>query len=397
MPLAGRDSVSRAKAHMRWADRYERAGNAQKAGAHFGRALDYEKKSKHGSNYVSGSKSSSYRAGFGTGPRRLTVQEIVETIVTSSKEEPLFKNGLGGKDILWLTYNNDTLYVHFTDPSTGTTINAQRRLDSYSDDPVHKKIDLVADILDEMAVYLNLGVEHRVGLQRAVSRAYDTNRDDGFDGFIDKVEPAVNTEIARLNDNKLRINSTREASRKRYSDVRLDIDPIVHLNKMVNDALQSEGSMYTTRVDGQDILRHTLAVYVRDRGNHLSIRKIISEKGLIYSTTTMYRAFPGIFGELGGLAKKANDEGQMVRVFRAERRAYGLFLAKLETDGYNEIAILERENEDIFKLPDTQKAELEAQRRKEDEEVQESINRRMREVQERKNKQKQQKTGEDAV
>ena len=26
---------------MRWADRYERAGNAQKAGAHFGRALDY--------------------------------------------------------------------------------------------------------------------------------------------------------------------------------------------------------------------------------------------------------------------------------------------------------------------------------------------------------------------
>ena len=41
MPLAGRDSVSRAKAHMRWADRYERAGNAQKAGAHFGRALDY--------------------------------------------------------------------------------------------------------------------------------------------------------------------------------------------------------------------------------------------------------------------------------------------------------------------------------------------------------------------
>jgi hypothetical protein len=42
MPVAGPNSVSRANAHMRWAERYEKAKNGQKAVAHFGRALDYE-------------------------------------------------------------------------------------------------------------------------------------------------------------------------------------------------------------------------------------------------------------------------------------------------------------------------------------------------------------------
>lgn len=42
MPLAGRDLMSRAHAHMRWAERYNKGGNAAKSAAHFGRAIEYE-------------------------------------------------------------------------------------------------------------------------------------------------------------------------------------------------------------------------------------------------------------------------------------------------------------------------------------------------------------------
>lgn len=41
MPEAGDDATARAEAHMRWAKRYSEDGNARKAAAHFGRALDY--------------------------------------------------------------------------------------------------------------------------------------------------------------------------------------------------------------------------------------------------------------------------------------------------------------------------------------------------------------------
>jgi hypothetical protein len=41
MPEAGDDATARAEAHMRWARRYSDDGNARKAAAHFGRALDY--------------------------------------------------------------------------------------------------------------------------------------------------------------------------------------------------------------------------------------------------------------------------------------------------------------------------------------------------------------------
>ncbi|NDD59019.1 MAG: hypothetical protein EBZ47_07215 [Chlamydiae bacterium] len=41
MPAAGSRPASRSTAHLRWAERYNRAGNVQKANSHFGRALHY--------------------------------------------------------------------------------------------------------------------------------------------------------------------------------------------------------------------------------------------------------------------------------------------------------------------------------------------------------------------
>ena len=49
MPQAGKNSANRAKAHLRWADRYSMYGDTQKAAAHFGRALEYDRRSR-GSN-----------------------------------------------------------------------------------------------------------------------------------------------------------------------------------------------------------------------------------------------------------------------------------------------------------------------------------------------------------
>ena len=45
MPRAGNNSANRAKAHLQWADRYSRYGDTQKAAAHFGRALEYDRRS----------------------------------------------------------------------------------------------------------------------------------------------------------------------------------------------------------------------------------------------------------------------------------------------------------------------------------------------------------------
>ncbi len=41
MPRAG-DGIERADAHLRWAGRYTKRGETQKAIAHFGRALEYD-------------------------------------------------------------------------------------------------------------------------------------------------------------------------------------------------------------------------------------------------------------------------------------------------------------------------------------------------------------------
>jgi hypothetical protein len=48
MPRAGNNSANRAKAHLQWADRYNRYGDTQKAAAHFGRALEYDRRSASG-------------------------------------------------------------------------------------------------------------------------------------------------------------------------------------------------------------------------------------------------------------------------------------------------------------------------------------------------------------
>lgn len=45
MPHAGKSSADRAKAHLQWADRYSRYGDTHKAAAHFGRALEYDRRS----------------------------------------------------------------------------------------------------------------------------------------------------------------------------------------------------------------------------------------------------------------------------------------------------------------------------------------------------------------
>ena len=56
MPQAGDDSTSRAEAHMRWAKRYSEDGNARKAAAHFGRALDYTTRPRFGADHASDSR-----------------------------------------------------------------------------------------------------------------------------------------------------------------------------------------------------------------------------------------------------------------------------------------------------------------------------------------------------
>jgi hypothetical protein len=40
------DYAARATAHYRWAERYNEKGNSKKALAHFGRALEYDKRAK---------------------------------------------------------------------------------------------------------------------------------------------------------------------------------------------------------------------------------------------------------------------------------------------------------------------------------------------------------------
>ncbi len=51
MPRAGNNSANRAKAHLQWADRYSRYGDTQKAAAHFGRALEYDRRSARGQEF----------------------------------------------------------------------------------------------------------------------------------------------------------------------------------------------------------------------------------------------------------------------------------------------------------------------------------------------------------
>jgi hypothetical protein len=51
MPRAGNNSANRAKAHLQWADRYNRYGDTQKAAAHFGRALEYDRRSGRGQEF----------------------------------------------------------------------------------------------------------------------------------------------------------------------------------------------------------------------------------------------------------------------------------------------------------------------------------------------------------
>ncbi len=45
MPLAGSKDADRARAHLRWAERYSRHDEPHKAAAHFGRALEYDSRS----------------------------------------------------------------------------------------------------------------------------------------------------------------------------------------------------------------------------------------------------------------------------------------------------------------------------------------------------------------
>jgi hypothetical protein len=45
MPLAGIKDADRARAHLRWAERYSRYDEPHKAAAHFGRALEYDSRS----------------------------------------------------------------------------------------------------------------------------------------------------------------------------------------------------------------------------------------------------------------------------------------------------------------------------------------------------------------
>lgn len=50
MPIVGFGSADRASAHMRWAERYVRQNDFPKAIAHFGRALEYERRASFGTD-----------------------------------------------------------------------------------------------------------------------------------------------------------------------------------------------------------------------------------------------------------------------------------------------------------------------------------------------------------
>jgi hypothetical protein len=57
MPLAGQADADRARAHLGWAERYNRHDERHKAAAHFGRALEYDRRSAAKSQEFGGKKS----------------------------------------------------------------------------------------------------------------------------------------------------------------------------------------------------------------------------------------------------------------------------------------------------------------------------------------------------
>jgi hypothetical protein len=57
MPLAGQADADRARAHLGWAERYNRHDESHKAAAHFGRALEYDRRSAAKSQEFGGKNS----------------------------------------------------------------------------------------------------------------------------------------------------------------------------------------------------------------------------------------------------------------------------------------------------------------------------------------------------
>ena len=54
MPPAGLNNADRAKAHYRWAERYNDNGDHKRAAAHFGRALEYNRRNRNGASSAKG-------------------------------------------------------------------------------------------------------------------------------------------------------------------------------------------------------------------------------------------------------------------------------------------------------------------------------------------------------
>jgi hypothetical protein len=99
MPIVGFVSADRASAHMRWAARYARNNNIPKAAAHFGRALDYERRTSFGAGEETeeieqirkqARAVSEETSAFEENTRLLTVElaEFVATYVEKIKKDP---------------------------------------------------------------------------------------------------------------------------------------------------------------------------------------------------------------------------------------------------------------------------------------------------------------------
>jgi surface protein len=98
MPRAGNNSANRAKAHLQWADRYSRYGDTQKAAAHFGRALEYDRRIASGHEFGA--------AEAAAAPRLILDDESIRKVMFDNKEEicaGTFRPPIGEWDVSGVT------------------------------------------------------------------------------------------------------------------------------------------------------------------------------------------------------------------------------------------------------------------------------------------------------
>ena len=110
MPPAGQKNSDRAKAHLKWAARYNESGHTHKAAAHFGRALEYDRRdrnvassSANGQGQKFGMIEPSYaddmvRAGFAAGAGAALTAAGVASAVMPAVTDTVSRLGTGALD-----------------------------------------------------------------------------------------------------------------------------------------------------------------------------------------------------------------------------------------------------------------------------------------------------------